>query len=302
MQTESGAIVTGIFRASAAALAALAGFCALHAQEQRKTEPTFLYRQVSSVAAGKSDFTTASCRYLPVFGAGASDARVLRGIARFGEIEIDPAGASATAAFAGEEQAYFVLEGAAVLRYGAEEHALRKDDFFYTAPGVPLAFRNSGQQPARLVLAGFRIPEGAAGSGAPGKLMLANLDEVRAQTVEGHPPSTLYRLMMGDTRSKRDKLAAAQVLTSMFIMEFAPGGTNIPHHHETEEEIYLILNGHGQIVAGGGADGIENRRAARAGDAYFFRLNATVGFYSGNKPGEENARILAFRSLFPFGK
>lgn len=279
----------------------MAGFCALRAEDQRKTEPTFLYRDVSSVAGGKSEFTSASCRYRPVFGAGDTEARVLRGIARFGEMEIDRAGASATVAFPGEEQAYFVLEGPAALHYGAEEHALRKDDFFYVAPGVSLVFRNTGPKPARLVVAGFRIPGGAAGGGAA-KLMIANLDEVRAQTVEGHPPSTLYRLMMGDTQSKRDKLAAAQVLTSMFLMEFAPGGTNIPHHHETEEEIYLVLDGHGQIVAGGGTDGVENRREARVGDAYFFRLNTTVGFYSGNKAGEEKARILAFRSLFPFGR
>ena len=105
---------------------------------------------------------------------------------------------------------------------------------------------------------------------------------------------------MGDRQSRRDKLAAAQVLTSLFIMEFAAGGTNFPHHHEREEEIYLVLNGYGDMVAGGGLDGIEGRHPAKAGDAYFFRLNCTVGFYAGNKPGEEKAHILAVRSLFPF--
>jgi len=46
-------------------------------------------------------------------------------------------------------------------------------------------------------------------------------------------------------------------------------------------------------------EGIEGRRPAKAGDAYFFRLNCTVGFYAGNKPGEEKARILAGQVFVP---
>jgi hypothetical protein len=60
-----------------------------------------------------------------------------------------------------------------------------------------------------------------------------------------------------------------------------------------------VLDGHGDMVAGGGVDGIEGRHPARAGDAYFFRLNCTVGFYNSNEPGAK-ARILAVRSLYPF--
>ena len=41
-------------------------------------------------------------------------------------------------------------------------------------------------------------------------------------------------------------------------MDFAPGGTNFPHHHETAEEIYLVLDGQGEMVAGAG------RTASRA--------------------------------------
>jgi uncharacterized cupin superfamily protein len=90
------------------------------------------------------------------------------------------------------------------------------------------------------------------------------------------------------------------VLTSLFIMEFLPGGTNWPHHHDREEEIYLVLQGKGQMVAGGGEDGIEGRHPAQAGDAYFFRLNCTVGFYADESASGEKARILAVRSLYPF--
>jgi mannose-6-phosphate isomerase-like protein (cupin superfamily) len=83
-------------------------------------------------------------------------------------------------------------------------------------------------------------------------------------------------------------------------MDFAPGGTNIPHHHEMEEEIYFVLKGSGEMVAGGGSDGNEGRYPAKQGDAWFVRLNATVGFYSGAKPGSDHDQVLAVRSTFPF--
>jgi mannose-6-phosphate isomerase-like protein (cupin superfamily) len=81
-------------------------------------------------------------------------------------------------------------------------------------------------------------------------------------------------------------------------MDFAPGGTNFPHHHESAEEIYLVVDGEGQMVAGGGMNGIEGRHSAKTGDAYYFRPNCTVGFYNSNKPGAK-AHILAVRSWVP---
>ena len=42
-----------------------------------------------------------------------------------------------------------------------------------------------------------------------------------------------------------------------------------------------------------------SRRAWFAGDACFFRLNTTVGFYSGARAGEPKDLILAVRSTFP---
>ena len=79
-------------------------------------------------------------------------------------------------------------------------------------------------------------------------------------------------------------------------MEIAPDGTNFPHHHEREEEIYLVLSGHGTMVAGGGMDGIAGRHPAKIGDAYFFRLNCTVGYYGAP---DVASRILAVRSWYP---
>ena len=61
-----------------------------------------------------------------------------------------------------------------------------------------------------------------------------------------------------------------------------------------------VSNGGMQQIAGGGADGNEGRYPVKEGDAFFFRLNTTVGFYSGAKEGDPHDLILAVRSLYPF--
>ncbi len=266
--------------------------------QERPVDPTFLRRFVPDLSERAADLTTPTCHYKPIFGAGDPDAKNLRGIMRFGEVKVDPGGTSAVVEYAAEEQVYVILAGEGHLIYGDEKIPVRRNDFMYLPPGIRHGMANPSAQACRMIIMGFRVPAGIRAT-PPSRPPLANIDDVRQEVVAGHPPTALYQLLMGGTQSKRDKLAAAQVLTSLFIMEFAPGGTNLPHHHEREEEIYLVLNGYGDMVAGGGVDGLEGRHPARAGDAYFFRLNCTVGFYAGNKPGEEKARILAVRSLFP---
>jgi mannose-6-phosphate isomerase-like protein (cupin superfamily) len=127
---------------------------------------------------------------------------------------------------------------------------------------------------------------------------VANLEDSKEQTVSGHPNSVLYKLLIGLHTGKRDLIDEAYVMDSFFWMDFAPGGTNWPHHHAAAEEIYLVIDGQGEIVAGGGTDGVEGRHAAKAGDAYYFRPNCTVGFYNQEKPGAK-AYILAVRSRVP---
>ncbi|MFB3829706.1 MAG: cupin domain-containing protein [Bryobacteraceae bacterium] len=267
------------------ALAALAA--------ERQVDPTFLRRNPARVAEKPADITTLTCGYKPLFGAGDPDARMLRGIARYGEARVAGGGTCEAVSYPAEEQIYYVLEGSGVLLHGAEQTPVRAGDFLYLGPGLRHAMSNPGASPCRFLIMGFRVP---AGSTAPARLPIANIADVPLQTVGNHPPSTQYRLMIGDRSSTRDKLAAGLTVTSLFIMEFAPGGTNFPHHHEREEEIYILLDGEGDMVAGGGMDGVEGRHPAKPGDTYFFRLNCTVGFYNGKTPG----RILAVRSLFPF--
>ncbi len=263
---------------------------------ERTVDPTFLHRYLPDVRDGKSDVSTATCHYKPAFGAGDTQPRVARGVARFGEIDIDAGGNCAPVAYPGEEQVYVVLDGVGSLDYAGEKITLHKHDFLYLPPNVRHA--TSSTPGARIIVMGFKIPAGTPVT-PPAKPLIANFDDVKWQPVSGHPDSVLYQLLMGDTKSKRDKIAAGNVLISLFIMEFEPGGTNFPHHHENAEEIYLVLDGSGDMVAGGGTDGIEGRHPARAGDAYFFRLNCTVGFYA-SKDATPKARILAVRSLYPF--
>jgi mannose-6-phosphate isomerase-like protein (cupin superfamily) len=282
------------FRTSSAVLTSC--FCAawLHA-DLRRVDPTFLHRNVSAVRQTAAGVSTSTCHYKPLFGAGDSGRSIVVGIARYGEVIIDPNGACASLNYPEEDQVYVVLEGSGSVRYAKQNVPLKKEDYLYIPATVPHALRNFSAAPLTVLVMGFRTT-GFEKAPVPAQPLKANIEEVRTQPVSGHPSSALYRLLMGDVNSKRDRIAAGRVLTSLFLMEIAPGGTNFPHHHEREEEIYLVLEGHGEMVAGGGMGGIEGRHPAKAGDAYFFRLNCTVGYYSA--PGVKS-RILAVRSWFP---
>lgn len=130
-------------------------------------------------------------------------------------------------------------------------------------------------------------------------MMIASADEVPFQVLGSHGPTTTFQLLMGTTASTRDKIAAASRVNSLFVMDFAAGGTNIPHRHDDEEEIYMILKGKGDIVAGETPEGREYRHISREGDVWFFAPGTLIGFYSGNGECEEHARIMAVRFRYP---
>jgi mannose-6-phosphate isomerase-like protein (cupin superfamily) len=149
-----------------------------------------------------------------------------------------------------------------------------------------------------VLVMGFKIPASISIAPPMEHVKVANLDEAKEETVNGHPDSVLYKLLIGLHSGKRDLIDQAYVMNSFFWMDFAPGGTNWPHHHAAAEEIYLVIDGHGEIVAGSGQNGVEGRYPAKAGDAYYFRPNCTVGFYNQDKP-DSKAYILAVRSRVP---
>lgn len=263
--------------------------------QERTIDPTWLYRNTATAPEKPSDITTSTCHYKPLFGAGDAQTSVVVGVARYGEAILDPHGSCATVQYPEEDQVYVVLQGNGSASYGSQAVPLKTEDYLYVPSTVPHALHNSSASSMTVVVMGFKT-RGFETVTPPSHPLKANIEDVPTEFVSGHPESTKYRLLMGDVDSKRDRIAAGRVLTSLFLMEIAPGGTNFPHHHEREEEIYLVLSGHGTMVAGGGMDGVAGRHPAKAGDAYFFRLNATVGYYSA--PGVAS-RLLCVRSWYP---
>jgi mannose-6-phosphate isomerase-like protein (cupin superfamily) len=265
-----------------------------------KVDPSWLHRYVPSLA-DENSASSSICRYKPIFGEGDSENRIMMSVARFGEATLASHANCENALFNREEEIYFILEGNGDLHYGDQTYPMRTNDFAYLPPGLKHSVSNSSDHPLRVLIMGFKIPASIT-IGAPiAKPKIVNLDDVKEQPVEGHPTSVVYKLLLGPRSGKRDAVDDAYVVVSFFLMDFAPGGTNFPHHHLTAEEIYLVLDGEGEMVAGGGMDGIEGRHPAKAGDAYYFRPNCTVGFYNQNKPGAK-AHILAVRSWVPMPK
>jgi mannose-6-phosphate isomerase-like protein (cupin superfamily) len=269
----------------------------LRAQEH-PVDPTWLHRNVPELAETKAGLTSPTCHYRGVFGEGDKENRSLQTVTRFGEVTLDPHGSCQTVLYDRQEEIYFVVEGGGMLHYEDQAQALRKHDFTYLPPGVKHSISNHSDQPLRVLVMGFKIPSSIS-IGAPSPHpKIANLEDAKEETVSGHPNSVLYKLLIGLRTGKRDLIDEAYVMDSFFWMDFAPGGTNWPHHHEAAEEIYLVIDGQGEMVAGSGMDGVEGRYPAKTGDAYYFRPNCTVGFYNQNKPGAQ-AYILAVRARVP---
>jgi mannose-6-phosphate isomerase-like protein (cupin superfamily) len=266
--------------------------------QNRQVDPTWLRRYIPQLSDAAAELSSASCHFRPIFGEGDAQNRILLSVTRFAEVTLDPRGSCPTALYDRQEEIDFVLEGTGVLHYGGGIYAMRANDFTYLPPGVRHSLANTSDHTLRVLVMSFKIPSTISIGAPSAQPKIVNLDSVQEETVEGHPTSVLYKLLLGSRTAKRDAIDEAYVVTSFFWMDFAPGATNFPHHHETAEEIYLVLDGQGQMVAGSGMDGVEGRYPSRAGDAYYFRPNCTVGFYNQDRPGAR-AHILAVRSKIP---
>jgi mannose-6-phosphate isomerase-like protein (cupin superfamily) len=258
----------------------------------------YLKRSANSISEVPTEISTTSTHFKPMFGLGDKDSEFVKGIKRYGYLTIDSCGKSNIVSYANEEQILFVLNGTGILHYNNINMPIAENDFMYIPVDTNFGISNPRDKPLTIVVMGFIIFPDTKIEPTP-KLMIANTNEVIFQEVSGHGPTSLFQLLMGTTRSDRDRLAAAYQATSLFIMDFAEGGTNIPHRHRNEEEIYLILEGVGDIVAGEEIyDRTEIRHPAKPGDAFFFTASSLVGFYN-LTPGGKHAKILAVRFTAP---
>lgn len=264
-------------------------------------ESPFLRRSVGQIQEYFIDISSESVHYKPIFGAGDPNVADVKGVVRFGELTVEPAGSSKLASYRDCEGVFFILAGSGVLHYAQEKVPIKQNDFVYLPVGVEHGISNQTDRPLHLLVMGFKIPKGVEAP-RPEKPMIANADDVPLQVLPSHGPTTQFKLLMGTTQSKRDKLAASQQINSLFLMDFASGGTNIPHRHNKEEEIYYVLCGHGDMVAGSDAEKKEMRYPSKEGDAFYFPSGTLIGFYSGCKEAEEHAQILAVRWPVPSSK
>ena len=137
--------------------------------QERKVEPTWLYRDVSALHEGTIDLSGGACHYLPIFGQGDRDPGVPQSVARFGELTVDANGACPAVEYPHQEELYFVRSGNGVLHYGDESHALAPNDFTYLPPAVRHSVSNPGTESLKLIVAAVKIASGTSIS-QPAKL------------------------------------------------------------------------------------------------------------------------------------
>lgn len=261
-------------------------------------ESQYLRRSLASLNEASMELSTSSAHYFPMFGAGSDSSGIIKGLTRYGNLNIDPFGESKYVKYPDEELVICVLDGTGILNSTKDKIPLSQNDFIYIPAGMKFSLSNPRERKLSVIIMSFRIMPGNSLKPSV-KLMIANADEVPFQVLGSHGPTTTFQLLMGTTESTRDRLAAACQVTSLFVMDFAAKGTNIPHRHDDEEEIYFVLRGTGDIVAGETPDGKELRHPSVKGDAYFFSPKTLIGFYSGNPECTEHARILAVRFKYP---
>jgi mannose-6-phosphate isomerase-like protein (cupin superfamily) len=178
---------------------------ALLAQE-RKVDATWLHRYVPLPSVQDGHPASGTCRCNPIFGQGDIENRILRSMTRFGEFTLDAHGDCQSALHDREEEIYFVLEGRGVLHYGDQTFPMDRNDFTYLPPGMKHSIASGSEQALRVLVMGFKIPSSSS-IGAPSlHPKMVNLDDVKEVTVEGHPTSVLYNLLLGRARGSGTRL------------------------------------------------------------------------------------------------
>ena len=180
----------------------LGSFCVpLLRANDRKIDPTFLYRDTSAGLEKKSDITTNTCHYRALFGQGDSDTSVVVGVARYGEAVIDPNGVCGLVQYPDEDQVYVVLEGTGSVKYGDAIVSLKKEDYLYIPSTIAHALSNNSDLPLTVVVMGFRT-KGFEKTQPPPHPLKANIEDVPTTTVSGHPDSSSFPSAHGGCRQQ----------------------------------------------------------------------------------------------------
>ncbi len=263
----------------------------IHAQNIRKS--------MASLQEADVEISTGTARYKPIFGEGDDSKKLMKAIKRFGHLSIVPNGKSKSVKYGREELACYVLSGTGMLHYENRDVPISKNDFFYVPIGTKHGFSNPREDTLKVLVIGVSIPADTIVKPTT-ELKIASANNLAFQALsKSHGETSKYQLLMGTTRSIRDRLASANQISSLFVIDFAPGGTNIPHKHKDDEEIYFMLEGSGEMVSGETPEGKEMRYPTKEGDTFLYLPNTLVGFYSPAKPEAEHTRILAIRVKSP---
>jgi mannose-6-phosphate isomerase-like protein (cupin superfamily) len=126
--------------------------------QERKVEPTWLHRDVSALREHRTDLTSNSCHFTPIFGEGDVESQVPQSVARFGELTVDAHGACQTIVYPLQEELYLVRDGRGVLLFGEGSHPLGPNDFAYMPPTIRHTVSNPFDHPLQIVVISVRIP------------------------------------------------------------------------------------------------------------------------------------------------
>lgn len=273
----------------------LLGIVFLFIENTSAQDIEYLYRSSDSLKESTLDISNDKTRYYPLFGAGDADSTHLHITNNFGYLIVDENGASPIVNNQRIEIVFFVLEGTGFISQNGLKLPISKNDFFYLPINSNYGFENPRETKLSMLMMGYLVPDSIEVN-YRSKFEIANVSNVEPVILDSHGETVTYELLLGPITSERDKIASAIQISSLFIMDFKPGGTNKPHKHRFAEEIYFVLQGTGNMVAGE-SNGEPILHPAKKGDSYYYPKNKIVGFYSTNESNDERARILAIRTV-----
>jgi len=117
-------------------------------------------------------------------------------------------------------------------------------------------------------------------------MYVVNVKDVEKRVLGSHGETTKYQLIFG----RGSEYPVTKSITSVWVMTVEPGGTNQPHSHEDEEQVYLIKSGEGTISVG------DEKRRVKEGDVIYLPPKITHAFYN---DGESECVITAFGAKVP---